>query len=243
MRRINTQKKSFVIIIMGVVILFSFAGARLLRNYPTVIDRNYEEENYEESENSIQKKEEGSREELIKDLNIAVCPTFYYMGEKLEEEGFFVIRTESTCENLQLMEEGKAHFSISGRGLLENNPFFPSLTIGPGYVFLSNEPFVIRENKMNIVPFFTDISPEEIKKDFSDISDELTIEKVDNIEKYLEKGVVITSVINEKKGKLVHLLREDDSRVRLARVPRLYYLPSVSEEKVKIVKNIVKEDK
>jgi NDP-sugar pyrophosphorylase family protein len=215
MRRINYENRSTFVAVVAFFILLSFAGGRLLRNY-----------SFDKSKDTF---------------SVAGCPTFYYMLDKLEEEGVEVIRTLSTNENFQLMERGLADFSISGRGVLKDERFFPSVIIGPGYSFLSKEEFVITEKEVPFISFFTDIPTESILEDFADFSIE-NIKKVENIEDYLEEGVVITIPENEHKGRLVHFINEKEERVRLARVPRLYYHSDEQKKTLEMIKSIVKEN-
>ena len=169
---------------------------------------------------------------------IAACPTFYYMIDKLEEEGFDVLKTESTKENIELFEKGDVNMFISGRGV--NMDDLLSLTVGPGYIFLFREEVLILEDHMGEIMFFTDLSTEDVLGDFKEIKEE-NLEKVGRIENYIERGIIITSTLNENKGELVHIISENGERIRLSRVPRLHYSSNVNKREVENVREIVNE--
>jgi len=165
---------------------------------------------------------------------VAACPTFYYMLEKLEKEGIETIRTESTGESLRLLEEKEVDLVISGRGLKKGEPNFLFEKIGPGYDFFFQKELVIFEKEMEFVPFYTNLSKEKIREDFPYIN---SLEKVEDLGSFLDQGIIITN--NEIKGETVHIFKEEGSRVRLSRLPRLYYFDS---SRVDLVRTIVKEN-
>jgi len=220
MRRLNNQKRSLLVIVVGIIILSSFAITRLFKYYST-----------ENPEPLPEKKE----------LVVAACPTFHYMLQGLEKNGISTIPTGSTKENLQLMERREVDFSISGRGLSEEDPYFPSSIIGPGYVFLADKEFIILEEEMENLFFSTDLSSQEILENFPYISSS-NLWEVEDVGGYLREGIVITSPDNEEKGSLVHFFHKDGKRVRLSRVPRLYYSPSISKEEVELIREMVIEE-
>ncbi len=213
MKKINQEKKSWAVVFLGVVLLFSLFTSRILRG------------DFFENKESIV---------------IAGCPTFYYMLEKLEKKEFEVVRTSSTKENLELMKKGEVHFAISGRGVLENETFYPSLLIGPGYVLLFEEEVIVQKEKMKEISFFTDLFKDDVLRDFSFIL-ESNLHEVSDIESYLNKGIVITNQENENKGQLVHLVDENGERVRISRIPRLYYNEEVDDAIIEDIKRIVEE--
>ncbi len=178
-------------------------------------------------------------EKLNNDVVIAACPTFHYMAEKLEEKGFDVLKTGSTDENIKLFKEGKVNMFISGRSVDEDGLL--SLTVGPGYIFLFKEEVLILEDRMSEIIFFTDLSTEDILEDFEKIKEE-NLEKVEDVSRYIERGIIITSPLNEKKGEMVHVIGENDKRIRLSRVPRLYYSSNISDAKIKEVREIIEEN-
>ncbi len=221
MKKINNQKKSILVILIGIVILFTFPLSRLFKNYPIGELKGIDNEDFS-------------------NITVAACPTFYYILDDLKKEGFSVKKTNSTKENFQAMQDGLADFSISGRGVLKGEKYFPSLIIGPGYVFLFYEEFILLKEDMNKFMFFTDLSSTEIIEEFEHISSS-NIREVKQVEDYLKKGVVITSPENEEKGSLVHVIQENEERVRLSRVPRLYYSISRTKEEADFIKKIIKE--
>ncbi len=218
MKRINQEKKSWPIVFLGLLLLISLFASRVLRG------DFFEEEEDEVEENIV----------------IAGCPTFYYMLEKLEKEGFGVAMTASTKDNFELMKRGEADFAISGRGLIESERFYPSLLIGPGYVLLFEEEVVVQKEELEGVNFFTDLSKEDVLRDFSFIL-ENNLYEVDVVEPYFSKGIVITSHVNENKGRLVHLINEKGERVRISRIPRLYYNEGAEDAVIEEIKRVVSE--
>ncbi len=182
------------------------------------------------------------------ELKVAACPTFYYMLEKLEEEGIIAIRTESSAENFQLLEEGKADIVISGRALkkgdIERFDYLLFDIIGPGYALHFKEEIMILEEEMQFVPFYSYIDNKKIIEDFSYISEQ-NLQEIERqeINKYMEKGVVITSLAKsfEIKGELVHVFKEDGSRLRLSRAPVLYYPPVFNKAGVELVQELIEE--
>ena len=94
---------------------------------------------------------------------------------------------------------------------------------------------------MQFVPFYSDLSLDKIIKDFDFISEQ-NLAKTENIDQDLNKGVIITFLENEMKGEMVHIFQENGERLRLSRLPRLYYSSSLEEEKIKFIKEIIKEN-
>ncbi len=162
----------------------------------------------------------------IKDENlfIAVCPTYQYISEKIiDNESVVIIKTDSTTESLKLIEAGKVDAIISGRALKKEEPQLLSKIIGEGYDFISKDEIVIFEEEMEFVSFYTNLQTDQILDTFQYISEE-NLTKVENIKDYIEKGVVITSLDGFLIGEPVYILKEDNSRVFLSRLPRIYYL-------------------
>ncbi len=166
-------------------------------------------------------------------IKIAACPTFYYLLAEIESDQIQTIKTQSTAESINLLEEEEVDLIISGRPLKEQEPDFLFTIIGPGYDFLFEKELFMKEEQMQDIIFYTNLSIDKISEDFSYIT---KIEKVDNILDYLQKGIVITKLENRLKGELVHIVKENGSRVRLSRRPRLY---SFSQEKIDIISKII----
>ncbi len=179
-----------------------------------------------------------SSEEPIK---VAACPTFYYMADKLEvHEELSVVRTQSTAESLVLLGRGEVDLIISGRPLKRGDPELVSRIIGPGYDFIFEQEIAVLEKEINSIPFYTDLSLNKVVQDFDYISkDNLT--KVEDPYQYLDRGVVITSLERINRGEIVHVFKEDGSRLRMSRMPRIYCFLQTPEEKVELVARMVSE--
>lgn len=195
---------------------------------------------YERSEDFILENEENESIEQ-KQIVVAACPTFYYMLDKIKEDRIAnILRVENTGEGLKLMSERKIDVLVSGRALKIKEPDLPFMVVGPGYDFIYANEIVLNESEMMFVPFYTDLDLEEIVEDFEYISTE-NIEKVDNVFNYLDQGVVVTLLEDRMKGEPVHIIKNNETRVRLSRRPRMYYLPHIDKDTLKEVKNIIKE--
>ncbi len=174
-------------------------------------------------------------------IKIAACPTFYYMLEQLKDiPGVVTVKTGSTKESLNLLSEKRVDLAISGRALKTEEPDFLFEVIGPGYDFIFKNEIVIIEHEMALIPFYTNLSLKEIIRDFDYIS-ENNLFKVEDPYDYLDSGVIITRLDKIEKGDVVHIFKEDGSRLRYSRVPRLYYRPDFPEEKINTIKNTIKE--
>ncbi len=181
---------------------------------------------------------ENEAETLQKDeseIIVAACPTFHYMLEKIESNKVKVIKTESTGESLSLLDQEMVDLVISGRALKSTEPKFSFKKIGHGYDFIFSKEVFILEEEMQFIPFYTDLPLENIIEDFPFISED-NLKKTEDIYSVLDKGVVITSLEGEIRGEIVHVLQGNGERVRLSRLPRLYYLPNLEEEKLKLIK-------
>ncbi len=169
---------------------------------------------------------------------VGACPTFHYLIYDLQEEGYSTVRLGSPAEGFQRTEEGEVDLFLSSRGVGQGEPDFPSLNLEPGYVFLFREEAVLLEKEMGTVNFYTDQPAEEVLESFPYIPKE-NLKKVGDVENYLQEGVVITSIENEKKGEPVHVREETGRRLRLTVVPRLFYSPEVSEKEALAIKEIL----
>ncbi len=161
-------------------------------------------------------------------LRIASCPSFHHLLEKLtEEDNITTIKTGSTGESLKLLENKEVDFVISGRALKKNEPKVNYKILGHGYDFLFEQEIIVMEDEIPFVKFYTDLPTEEITKDFPQIRKE-TLTTVNNIEDYLDKGIVITKLENKMIGEVAHIMKETGRRVPLSRLPRLYYSPEIT---------------
>ncbi len=156
-------------------------------------------------------------------LFVAVCPTYHYISERAKDnKNIVIIKTDSTTESLKLIKEGKVDVVISGRALRKEEPQLLSQIIGEGYDFISKDEIIIFEEEMEFIPFYTNLQTDQIIESFQYISEE-NLTRVENIDDYLEKGVVITSLDGFLIGESVHILKKDNSRVFLSRLLRIYY--------------------
>lgn len=165
-----------------------------------------------------------------REIFVGGCPTFYSLLDELKDiEKINIVKTGSTEESLKMLDSGDLDIVISGRALKENEFEFNYKNIGYGYDFISNNEFVIKEDEMIFIPFYTDLDSRKIINDFQHISLK-NIKEVDNIDNYLDKGVVITFLDDRIKGEVVHIFDDRDLRVRLSRNPRIYYLNKIEED-------------
>lgn len=169
---------------------------------------------------------------------VGACPTFHYLIYDLQEEGYSTVKLESPAEGFQRTEEGEVDLFLSSRGVGQGEPDFSFLNLEPGYVFLFREEAVLLEKEMGMVNFYTDQPVEEILENFSYILKE-NLEKVGDVENYLQEGVVITSIENEKKGEQVHVREETGRKLRLSVVPRLFYSSEIPEKEALAIKEIL----
>ena len=162
-------------------------------------------------------------------LRIAACPSFHHLLEKLEDrEEIVTIRTRATGESLNLLRDNKTDFIISGRALKETEPALNHKILGHGYDFVFKEEVVIIEEELPLIKFYTNLPKGEVTKDFTQIP-EKNITKVDKIEEYLNKGIIITQFENQIVGEVAHIMQEKGGRIALSRLPRLYYHPQTAE--------------
>lgn len=218
------ENKKKLIIVLGVIFIFIFVAGIVLQKNET-----------ENSENLI-----ASEKKYF--LTVAACPTFHYMLEKIENnEEIKIIKTQSTAESLDLLRERTIDLIISGRALKSTEPKLSFKKIGSGYDFIFNEEIFILEEEMRFIPFYTNLSLEKIIEDFTFISEQ-NLTKTEDIYKVLDKGIIITFLEDEMKGEMVHIFQENEERMRLSRLPRLYYSFDFEEEKVNFIKEIIKEN-
>ncbi len=166
-------------------------------------------------------------------LIIAACPTFHYILDEIDLKG---IRTESTAKSLELLENGNVDLVISGRPLKIDEADFFFEIVGSGYDFVSVNGMIINESEMSSMIFYTDMDIKDVLSDFKYLSDE-NLNEVDDIDDYLDKGIVITQ-LNEMKGENVHVFKNNGHRVRSSRRPRLYFKSHPDKEIIERIKAI-----
>ncbi len=166
-------------------------------------------------------------------LVAAVCPTYHHIFGK-DNEDIIVIKTDSTSESLELIKERDVNVVISGRALGKEEPRLLSQIIGEGYDFISSNEIIIFEEEMRFNQFYTNLEKEPIIKNFQYISEE-NLTKIEDINDYLDRGIVITSLEGFLIGESVHILNKNHSRVNLSRLPRVYYFEDFPENKLDIL--------
>ncbi len=196
----------------------------------------------------LSKENEEKRDEFIEEnsevvsgkIKVAVCPTFYYFFDNLKDgDNIEVFKEKSTSEGLFLMEKGSVDVVISGRPLKQGETLLLSEKIGEGYDFIYKEEIVVFEEEMSEMLFYTDLEVEKVINDFKYISSK-NITKIEKIEDYVERGVVITVLDNLLIGEVVHILNQDGSRVRLSRLPRVYYPKETPRKNIEHLKTKIK---
>ena len=179
--------------------------------------------------------------EKEKKVTIAACPTLHYLLEALKDnDKAYTVKSGSTEESLKMIGNGEVDMIISGRALKKEEPRLLFQKIGEGYDFIFEEETVVLEEEMHFIPFYTNLCLTEIIDSFTYISEENLFE-VENPYDYLTEGVVITSLENLLVGEVVHILKSDGSRVRLSRLPRIYYDKGVSTKKIENLTNFLKD--
>jgi hypothetical protein len=172
-------------------------------------------------------------------LFIAVCPTYQYISEKIKDnESIVIVKTDSTAESLKLIKAGEVDAVISGRALKKEEPQLLSQVIGEGYDFIFKNEIIIFEEEMEFVPFYTNLQTDQIIDNFKYLSEE-NLTKIENIEDYLERGVVITSLDGFLIGEPAHILKEDNSRAFLSRLPRIYYSENFPSQHIDFLKSML----
>lgn len=158
-----------------------------------------------------------SKETDDKRVTVAACPTFHDLSYGPSVD---LIRTASTAESLKLLETKKTDLVVSGRALKVGEPDLLFKVIGPGYDMIFIEEAVIWEWEIPHIRFYTNLDPDEVKRDLGVVE----LVAVDDIEEYLDKGPVITRLDGRMKGNVVNLFKGDGTRVEMSRMPRLYGL-------------------
>lgn len=156
-------------------------------------------------------------------IKVAVCPTFYDYNLSNILNNYETIKTSSTAESLNLLSSNLVDYVLAGRKLKpneENNDLEFKILENIGYSFLSNKINSITTEYFDSHVFYTDLDLENIKKDLNIKN----IQKVDNIYDYLDNGIIITLIENTdySRANLVHVLDENNNRLKLSRTPILY---------------------
>ncbi len=194
-----------------------------------LIENNQIEETENKQEDDFINKIKKSQKE---DFIVAACPTFHHLLDNFEIDN--VIKTESTAQSLMLIQQKEVDFLISGRALRQQEPKLDYLIIGRGYDFLFEQELIIPEQDMKYITFYTDLDKQEIINDFQYISED-NLNEVKDINLYLDKGIIITNLPGKLIGEPVHIITSNNSRVPFSRLPRLYYYPNSSQEKIDFI--------
>jgi hypothetical protein len=162
--------------------------------------------------------------DVIKDSTyVAVCPTYQSLRDELIEDGFEVIKTNSTSESISLLRNGSVNLVISGRKpkSAEIDLKYKAVQLEGHYSFLSEKSLTIYEDNLSLYDIYTDQDTEKVKKIFKVEN----IAKVDNVYEYLDKGIVITSWNNTdySRSSVVHILNFEGTRNPKSRMPFIYY--------------------
>jgi hypothetical protein len=169
----------------------------------------------------------------MKKIKIAVCPTYHKMAKNIDAEEYEFIETGATAESLNLLKNNKADMILAGRALKPTEPKLKSLLVKKeGYSFLSDQVKVIKVGDLNNYDIYTDLDSALIKKEFSIKK----IHEVDDVYKFLDKGIVITSWENTDyaRAEIVHVLEDSGERAPLSRRPTLYFSQTREEDANKL---------
>lgn len=153
-------------------------------------------------------------------IRIAVCPTYFEVAKEINNKKYEVIKTASTVESLALLKDQKVDMILTGRTLKPHEPQMNGILLKEGYSFLSNKEIVIYINQLEDYGIYTDLNAEFLK----DIFPIQKIEEVNDVYEYLGEGIIITSWENTDytKAGIVHVLQENEERVKLSRQPTIY---------------------
>lgn len=160
-------------------------------------------------------------------IKVAACPTCFDLAKNIQAEKYEIIKTGSTAESLVLLQNNTVDLVLAGRTLKPHEPQMDSLLIKQGYSFLSSSNATIFIDQLKNYKIYTDLDEEELKQNFNIEK----IQTVDNVYEYLDEGIIITSWENTDytKAAIVHVLENNNRRVRLSRRPTVY-CPNVCEE-------------
>ena len=170
----------------------------------------------------------------MKKIKIAVCPTYHKIVKDIDAEEYEFIETKSTAESLNLLKSNDVYMVLAGRVLKPSEPKLKSLLVKKeGYSFLSNQGKVVKFEDLNNYDIYTDLDDTLTKKAFSIKK----INQVDDVYKFLDKGIVITSWENTDyaRAEIIHVLEDSGERVSLSRRPVLYFSQAYEKEANKLM--------
>lgn len=168
-----------------------------------------------------------SKQDESAEIKVAICPTYHYLEDSLLESNYRVIKTNSSSENFELLENRSTDLILTGRTakpseVITNLDFM--VVEEEGYSFLSREPKIIQHSQMADLYFVTDLDEERLKKIFPIKN----IEKVEDIYNHTNDKILITSWENTdfSKAEITHVLKDNGQRDPLSRRLSIYYLKS-----------------
>jgi len=176
------------------------------------------------------------------DVDIAACPTFWYLLEDLEGEDIEIYYTQSTGNNIQGIMAGEIDAFISGRALHPEEPNLNREVLGPGFSFISQESKEVFTKDLDEHQFYTDRDAGEVINNFDVITQD-NLKNVENIYSHLDNGIGITSIENTdySRSEVVHVLDEHGSRHRYSRTPSLYYTDELEDENIEHIVRLLEE--
>ncbi len=170
-------------------------------------------------------------------VKVVACPSFYYRINKLNSAKFSLILTSSTSESLKILESGQADYAVGGRILYSHEPSFDLSIIGEGFSFLSNKSRIVYNYQLQDHLIYTDLDTDILSKNFGDLNYNI----VDDVYKYLEDAIVITSWDNTdfNRAEIVHLLNNDNSRNIKSRLPTVFCQNKCNYDIISNIKKIL----
>jgi len=168
----------------------------------------------------------GARDDTAKQINqekvkIAVCPTFLSLASTLDQDEFEIIKTQSTSESLDLLNNKTVDYVLAGRPPKPHEKNYQTEFISKiGYSFVSKTEKAVTKD---------DLDKEKICSDLDEgkIDEGLHLKEVVQVNNILEcpqESIVITSWDNTNYGEFwpVHVMNNDGLRHILSRTPIVY---------------------
>jgi hypothetical protein len=163
----------------------------------------------------------------LEKIKVATCPSCWEIAKNINSNKYEIIPTGSTAESIALLENKKVDMILAGQKLKPQEPKLKEVLIEEGYSFLNNQEATIFIDQLSNYNIYSDLDEEELKEKFPIEK----IQTVSNVYEYLNKGIIITSWENTdyQRAEIVHVLKEDGSRVKLSRQPTIYYPDSCGD--------------
>lgn len=158
----------------------------------------------------------------LKQIKIAICPTYQYLKEEINNYGYEVVKTKSTAQSINLLRKGEVNIVLSGRKPMPNESdlAYKIILLPNRYSFLSKNSKTVFSEELKSLVVYTDQDTQAIKTIFNIDN----VKKVENVYMFLDKGIVITSWDNTdyKKASVVHILENNKNRHQNSRIPIIY---------------------